>query len=218
MFWTQADGAGAMQQLTQSKDRQLPASFSPDGKRLVFTEMTPGGKGEIRVLPVESVAGQMRAGAPKPFLKTSGIQTFAALSPDGRWLAYANAEAGPYEVYVRSFPDKGIQVQVSNAGGVMPAWSRQGHELFYRTEDQRIMVVDYMVKGETFIPERPRVWYGRRLANIGLGANYDLAPDGKRFVVVMPAGSPEPRESQNHVTLVVNFFDEIRRRVVAQGK
>jgi hypothetical protein len=48
--------------------------------------------------------------------------------------------------------------------------------------------------------------------------NIDLAPDGKRFAVLMPAQSPEPREFQNHVTLVVNFFDEVRRRVAAQGK
>jgi hypothetical protein len=43
--------------------------------------------------------------------------------------------------------------------------------------------------------------------------NFDLAPDGERFIVLIPAESPEPRETQSHVTLVVNFFDEIRRRV-----
>jgi hypothetical protein len=51
-----------------------------------------------------------------------------------------------------------------------------------------------------------------------LAYNLDLAPDGKRFVVLMPAESPEPREAQSHVTLAVNFFDEVRRRVEAQGK
>jgi hypothetical protein len=53
------------------------------------------------------------------------------------------------------------------------------------------------------------------LANVGLAMNFDLAPDGKSFVVLMPAESPEPRETQSHVTLVVNFFDEVRRRVAA---
>jgi serine/threonine-protein kinase len=121
-------------------------------------------------------------------------------------------------VYVRAFPDNGAQVQISNAGGVIPVWSRNGHELFYRTVDNRIMVTNYTVKGETFVADKPRVWSGKQLANVGLGGNFDLAPDGKRFVVLMPAESPEPREAQNHVTLVVNFFDEIRRRVAAQGK
>jgi serine/threonine-protein kinase len=160
----------------------------------------------------------MRAGEPQLFLKTATATAFAAFSPDGRWLAYADAEGGSYEVYVRAFPDKGIKVQISNAGGVMPVWSRNGHELFYRTEDQRIMVANYAVAGESFVADKPRVWFAKRLANIGLGGNFDLAPDGKRFVALMPGESPQPRETQNHVTLVVNFFDEVRRRVAAQGK
>ena len=127
---------------------QLPTSFTPDGTRLVFSELTPGAGAEIRTVPVESGSGQLRAGEPQLFLKTSTVNAFAAFSPDGRWLAYADAEAGSYEVYVRAFPDKGTKVQISNAGGTMPVWSRNGRELFYRTEDQRIMVANYTVKGE----------------------------------------------------------------------
>jgi serine/threonine-protein kinase len=218
MFWMQADGAGKPQPLIQSTNTQLPSSFNPDGTRLVFSELTPDGGAEIRTVPVESRSGQMRAGEPQFFLKTPTVQTFAAFSPDGRWLAYADTEAGTYEVYVRAFPDKGSQVQISNVGGTMPVWSRNGHELFYRAVDNRIMVANYTVKGETFVADKPQVWSGKQLANVGLGGNFDLAPDGKRFVVLMPVESLEPRETQNHVTLVVNFFDEVRRRVAAQGK
>ena len=80
------------------------------------------------------------------------------------------------------------------------------------------MVANYTMKGESFVADKPRVWFEKQLADIGIGGNFDLAPDGKRFVVLMPAASPEPRETQNHVTLVVNFFDEVRRRVAAQSK
>ena len=121
-------------------------------------------------------------------------------------------------MYVRAFPDKGARVQISNAGGTIPFWSLNGRELFYRTEDQRIMVTNYAVKGETFVADKPRVWFGKQLANLGLAVNLDLAPDGKRFVALMPAESAEPQETQSHVRLVWNFFDEIRRRVAAQGK
>ena len=100
----------------------------------------------------------------------------------------------------------------------MTIWSRNGHELFYRTEDQRIMVANYTVKGESFVADKPRIWSGRQLANLGLALNFDLMPDGKRFVVLMPAQSVEPREAESHVTLMVNFLDEVRRRVAAQGK
>ena len=79
------------------------------------------------------------------------------------------------------------------------------------------MVTNYTVKGESFVAEKPRVWFGKQLGNTGLATNIDLAPDGKRFVVLMPA-DPEPREMQSPVTLVVNFLDEVRRRVAPQGK
>jgi Tol biopolymer transport system component/predicted Ser/Thr protein kinase len=218
MFWTRADGAGKPQPLTQSKSMQLPSSFTPDGTRFVFSEQTPGAGGEIRTVPVESGSGQMRAGEPQLFLKTSTVNTWPTFSPDGRWLAYADAPAGTYEVYVRAFPDNGTQVQISNAGGTMPFWSRNGRELFYRTEDQRIMVANYTVKGGTLRADKPQVWFGKQLANTGVAQNLDLAPDGKRFVVLMAADSPEPRETQSHVKIATNFFDEIRRRMAAQGK
>jgi hypothetical protein len=147
------------------------------------------------------------------FLKTPALTTFAAFSPDGRWLAYANSEAGQYEMYVRSFPDKGTQVQVSNAGGTMPVWSRNGHDLFYRTADQHIMVVNYTTKEDSFQAARPRVWFAAHLAGIGLGQNFDLAPDGTRFLVPLPVESPEEREAQRHVVIATNFFDEVRRQL-----
>jgi hypothetical protein len=80
------------------------------------------------------------------------------------------------------------------------------------------MVANYTVKGGSFVADKPRVWFGKQLANLGQGVNFDLAPDGKRFVVLMPTESPQPRETQSHVTLALNFFDEVRRRVAAQGK
>ena len=80
------------------------------------------------------------------------------------------------------------------------------------------MVVHYNIERASFVADRPRAWFAEHLANTGTAPNLDLAPDGKRFVVLMPAESPEPRETQSHVTLVLNFFDEVRRRVAAQGK
>jgi serine/threonine-protein kinase len=217
MFWTRSDGAGQPQPLTRSKGLQMPGSFSSDGTRLAYAELIPGAGAEIRTVKVESASG-LRAGEPETLLKTSTLSSFPAFSPDGRWLAYCNAEGGVYEVYVRSFPDNGRQLQISNAGGVLPVWSRNGHELFYRTEDQRIMVANYTAKGDSFVVEKPRIWVGKPLASVGLASNYDLAPDGKRFLVLMPAEGAEPRETQHHVMLALNFFDEVRRRLAGAGK
>jgi serine/threonine-protein kinase len=218
IFWTRADGAGKPQPLILGKTLHFPTCFSPDGTRLMYSVATPGAGAEIRTVPVEHGSAQMRAGQSQVFLKTGTANTFAVFSPNGRWVAYADTEAGRYEVYVRAFPDNGTKVQISNAGGVMPSWSRSGREIFYRTEDQRIMVVSYSVEGETFMAAKPKMWFGKKLANLGLAPNLDLAPDGKRFVALMSVEAPEPRETQSHVMLVVNFFDEVRRRVAGQRK
>ena len=116
----------------------------------------------------------------------------------------------------RAFPDTGTKVQISNVGGMMPVWSRNGHELFYRTEDQRIKVVNYSVKGGTFAADKPRVWSEKRIGDTGLnGINYDVAPDGKRIAALMPAEGPEDQKAKNHVIFLLNFFDDLRRKAPA---
>jgi Tol biopolymer transport system component len=215
VFWTRADAAGKPQRLierTETAGAQFPTSFTPDGKHLVFSELNPTG-GLIQTVVLDGSSGQLRAGKPELFLQTSAALPFSAFSPDGRWLAYADAESGNYEVYVRAFPDKGTRWLISSGGGTMPAWSTNGRELFYRNDDSRIMVATYTVDGDTFIADKPRVWSDRRLANTGLTPLFDLAPDGKRFLVLMRPEAPDPNAAPSHVTLMINFFDELRRRV-----
>jgi serine/threonine-protein kinase len=215
MLWIRADGAGKPGSLTQSKNAQFPYSFYPDGKRLAYQE-THVNSYEVWTLPVESDGSGLRTGKPEPFLQTPFQERQPAFSPDGRWLAYASNESGVHQVYVRAFPDKGSKWQISNAGGTFPEWSRNGRELFFRTLDNRIMVASYAVKGDSFVPDKPRLWSEKQLADFGpLVPNYDLAPDGKRIAALMPAEAPETQKAQNHVIFLENFFDELRRRVPA---
>jgi len=210
MWWARTDGAGKPRLLTGSKALQWPSSFSPDGRRLVFSELNRAG-GLVQTVLLDGGSGELRANKPEVFLQTSSAQPFPAFSPDGRWLAYADAESGSYEVYVRAFPDRGSRWLISNGGGTMPRWARNGRELFYRTEDSRIMVATYSARGDTFVADKPRLWSDKRLASTGLTPNLDLAPDGKRFAVLMPPGGTEATDVQRHVMLLMNFFDELRR-------
>jgi hypothetical protein len=93
-----------------------------------------------------------------------------------------------------------------------------GHELFYRTEDSRIMVTSYTVTRDTFAADKPRLWSEKTLENTGLTSNYDLDPNGRRFAVLMPAEGPESPTVQSHVMLITNFFDELRRRVPVESR
>jgi serine/threonine-protein kinase len=219
MHWTRVDGTGSPQPFTKSKSPQVPLAFTPDGARLLYSEMNAEGETDVRLLAVENGPGGPRAGESQLFLKLPTQNDFADFSPDGRWLAYSGAESGRYEVHVLSFPDKVTSLQVSNGGGMMPFWSRTGHELFfYRGDDQRIMAVNYRVKGGSFAADPARVWAPTHLANVGLGLNFALAPNGQRILVLMPAQGPEVQQARSHITFVTNFSDEVRRRVAGQGK
>ena len=211
IFWTRADGAGKPQSLTQTKTGQFPWSFSPDGKRLAFAEGGAGGL-DLLTVPVANEGGVLRAGKPEVFLKTTASEVFPAFSPDGRWIAYRSVDSGNGEIHVRAFPDKGGKWQISNSGGAFAVWSRNGRELFYRTQDQRIMVVSYTVKGDSFVPDKPRLWSDKRLADTGVYQNLDIHPDGKRFLVLMPADEPGQQRTNSQVIFLQNFFDELRRR------
>ena len=218
IFWTRSDGSGKPQQLTQSKNVQFPWSFTGDGKRLAFFELSPQSQYDLWTVSVESDGAGLRAGKPEPFLQTPFDERHGSFSPDGRWMAHDSNESGSYQVYVRAFPDKGGKWQISNNGGMFPVWSRNGQELFFRTEDNQIMVANYTLKGDSFVADKPRAWSDKRLANLGLFRTYDLAPDGKRIAALMPAEAPQALQAQSHVIFLENFFDEVRRRTATQAK
>jgi eukaryotic-like serine/threonine-protein kinase len=218
IWWTRSDGAGKPKLLTQSKNPQYPWSFTSDGKRLSFNELDPENQFDIWTVPLESDGAGLRAGKPEPYLQTPFDERHGSFSPDGRWMTYISNESGGFQVYVRAFPDKGGKWQISNNGGMYPVWSRNGRELFFRTEDNQIMVASYTVKGDSFVADKPRVWSEKKIGNVGLLANYDLAPDGKRIVALMPVETAEGQKAQNHVIFLENFFDEVRRRTATQAK
>jgi len=211
MSWTRSDGAGKPQALTQSKnDFQAPSSFTSDGKRLAFSER-PGSGNDLWTLPVESDAAGLRAGKPEVLLQTSFDESLGDFSPDGHWLAYRSNESGTYEIYVRAFPDKGGKWQISNGGGDKPRWSRNGHDLIFQS-GQSLMSAAYAVKGDTFVPEKPRLWVANQLSVI---VDYDVTPDGKRVVALQRVRASGEQQSTGHVTFLMNFADEVRRRTAA---
>jgi serine/threonine-protein kinase len=166
---------------------------------------------DLWTVPLQtSGAGEPEAGTPQPFLRTRAIETYPAFSPDGRWLSYASNRSGSFEVYVRAFPDNGTEAPVSKNGGRSSHWTARGHELLYGTDDQRIMITRYRVQNGVFQADPPKPFTDLRLADEGVLPNFDVAPDGNRVVALLPASGGEP-QAPNHVTFLLNFFDEVRR-------
>ena len=145
-------------------------------------------------------------------------RTTPAFSPDGKWLAYCSLESGGIEVYVRPYPGPGGKWRISNGGGTFPIWSPNRRELFFLARpSEKLMVTSYNTVGDTFIPGEPRVWSERPLLDLGELRCCDIAPDGKRFAVVLYADGTSEDKPSSSLTFLLNFFDELRRRVPVSG-
>jgi serine/threonine-protein kinase len=212
LYWMRSDGSGDPVPLIDNPGIVPPQSFSPEGQ-LAYLKRSAETGVDIWTLSLDlNDPDHPKPGKPEPFLNTPADESAPRFSPDGHWIAYRSNETGDSEIYVRPFPPgNGGKWQISNGGGLYVIWSKNGHELFYETADNRIMVVDYKVGGASFEHGKPRLWSDERLFHPGT-ANLDLAPDGKRFVVLTrPEGASA--KGSVHVNMLFNFFDEVKRRI-----
>jgi serine/threonine-protein kinase len=221
VMWTRSDGAGEPQKLLDSPNVVIPWSFSPDGRRLAYFESNPDESDDIWTLPLDtSKADSPTPGKPEPYLRTPSGDYVPAYSPDGRWIAYRSDESGASEIYVRPAPKDtaggapagGGKWQISSDGGMYAVWAKDGRDLYYETNDNRIMVVDYTVSGGSFVPGQRRLWSDKQIFGPGR-SNLDLAPDGKRFAVFPMPETAEPGKGSVHVTFLLNFMDDLKRKL-----
>jgi len=170
----------------------------------------------IWITSIEGGPDHPRLGQRKPFLETPFITILPTFSPDGRWIAYTSGEPGRTGLWVRPFPGPGGQWQIDSTAR-FALWSRNGHELFFIV-DGRLKVAGYTTKGDSFVAGKPQVWSEKRLLDLGSppAFTYDLSPDSNRIAAVMYPNGTADDKPITHVSLLLNFFDELRRRVPAR--
>jgi eukaryotic-like serine/threonine-protein kinase len=181
-----------------------PEGWSDDGTMLAFTYM-PGPN-----LGLLSLEGNRPW---KPLLATEAAERALAISPDGRWIAYESDRTGEYEVYVERFPAMGGREQISVDGGRHPVWSAGQEELFYRRPSDGAMMAASVDPASSRVTGTPRMVFegpGYRLAQplCGQRRQYDVAPDGRRFLMISDAAPAAPR-----IVIVQNWFEELKRLV-----
>jgi serine/threonine-protein kinase len=197
IYWIDADGGGQEEALYAGAGDQWEASLARSGGFLVFRQNDSLTNRDLWVF-------SLRDQRASPLLATPRDERAARLSPDGRFLAYVSDQSGDAEVYVRSFPDSSGTWLVSQGGGTEPAWSPNGRELFYRSGDW-MMAVPIVTSPRFSAGRRDSLFAGPYVPN-PTHTNYDVHPDGNRFVMVRSS------ESERRVVVALNWLTVLTER------
>ena len=172
LYQKASNGSGAERPLLEADGQQFPASWSSDGRHLLFQIGA-----SLMALPLGPEA--------KPFhvltvASAIGGSIRGRLSPDGRWLAYTSSESARNEVYVAAFPNPAGKWLIG--AGLWPRWSRDGNELFFVDPANRLTAVSITPNGDALTVGATTPLF-QLLSSARVGYPYDVSPDGQKFVL-----------------------------------
>jgi Tol biopolymer transport system component len=196
-------GEGRAEVFYQSTLPKYPTDWSRDGRYILFGVVTPNTRSDVWAI----TTADRRAA---PILDTISSESYAALSPDGKWLAFQSDESGRTEVYVQTFEGitSGTKKRwlVSSGGGGMPRWRADGTEMFYTTPGGRMMAVDLHPVGGEFQFEPAHMLFQTRPIPDTWNL-YDVSPDGQRFLLNLPL----EWSSAAPITVVTNWTEKLKQ-------
>ena len=210
LYLKSAGGTAPETILLESDGDKFPDDWSPNGRFLLYENVSATGKWDLWALPM---TGERK---PFPVTQTSFREGHGRFSPDGRLIAYLSDESGRSEVYVQAFPQAAERWQVSTGGANRPLWRRDGKELFYLSADNQLMSVRIETR-PVFTATAPRPLFRVNSAAMVVPepcvtvpcatSAYNVTSDGQRFLfVVSERETPKPP-----LHLVFNWLPESKR-------
>lgn len=206
LVWLSPAG-GASRTFFESDRVTVPWTFGPADRVLSFAAIDTATAFDVWTVPVERHKDSVVAGTAVPLLQARYYETYPAISPDRQWMAYASSQPEAPGVYVRSLRDTTRAMLVAGAGRGL-RWSRSGHELLFTSPNHQVMVVPFAKGRQGLEPGMPRRWSSIRLADTGVLPNFDIGPDDRTIVALLPV-RPHPI---NQVTLITGLPALLRRR------
>ncbi|MGD9345423.1 MAG: hypothetical protein PVH84_06140, partial [Candidatus Aminicenantes bacterium] len=209
LLWKPADGSSPAELFTEGKNHQQPKSWSADGKVMAITEgLDPETGIDIFIVRID---GDRK---PEPFLNSRFNEIQPLFSPDGRWIAYVTDESGRDEVYVRPYPGPGDLIPISTDGGMEPVWNPDGKVLYYRdASGDKMMAVSFIAEPELRVSKPRLLFEGKYTGGAPWGRNYDIAPDGTRFIMITEESQSE---KPTQINLILNWAEELTRSITSE--
>lgn len=193
IYSRRADASDAVAATLTEDQGVHPLDVTPDGLSLLYGRALLNSTLRIR---------RLDGSAESKDLVTTSMLSQAAISPDGRWIAFTKRDAGNAEVYTMPLSGGEGRWQVSTGGGSNPWWISSGRQLVYRTRTG-IMIADVTVKGNQLEPGKPKplVTLG---ADLGLSTTFQPSIDGSKMLMVKTTG-------EDRMTVILNFPAELAR-------
>jgi serine/threonine protein kinase len=201
LFRADSTGAGDVQRIAQSSGNQYVEDWSRDGHWFLYAELTPEYGWDLWAIAMTAEGRLAPVATPKLFLRTPFYKGSGRFSPESppRWVAYQSDSTGRNEVYIQAFPEPRGIFQISTGGGRFPQWGAGGHELFYVSPENKLMVVNLKLGVDSVEPSNPRELFPLPITDTGLSP-YEATRDGQRFLVrAAPGHAGQP------LTVIVNW-------------
>jgi len=207
LYSKKSDGTDSPKQLTISNYHQQPQCWSNDGTLLIFTEGMHQETGmDIYMLQMEGDS------IPIPLLNSRFNETHPMISPDGQRLAYVSDQPGKEEVFVCTFPGLEEVEQISTGGGAEPLWAPDGKEIFYRDISANKLFSVSILEDVEFRVSTPKLVFEERFRSGGgpWGRDYDITPDGERFLMIK---QEEIISDVTQINIVHKWTEELIKKV-----
>jgi hypothetical protein len=108
---------------------------------------------------------------------------------------------------VRPFPGPGQKWQVSTDGGAYPRWRRDGKEIFFLKFPEKTLMASEVKPGSTFAVGAPKALFQTQIKRSDFGTQYDVSPDGSRFLINTLVGEGMPEA----LTVVQNWTAGLKK-------
>jgi len=185
IFWQRSDGTGQAEQITITAGSgrfQRPTSWAPHSSMFLMSLRSSGQ--DVRDLSVFTLMDKKAT----PFVTAPKSQEQGYFSPDGKWVVYQSDEGTRMDLYVEPYPKSTTKIQITHDGGQFPVWSPDSKEVIFVSGG-----ILYSLEIQT----KPSLTFSNpvKLAVSGFVQdetadamrNYDIMPDGKQFVMILPA-------------------------------
>jgi Tol biopolymer transport system component len=173
LFWRRTDGTGDAEYLVDARSAE---GWIGNGAQLRFLTLTGNQDYGISLLDMATRKATTLIDVP------GSAQHSSAVSPDGKWIAYASNETGRYEVWLEPLPRTSARYQLTRDGGGHPMWLPDGSAIYFERQRQLFRLAVNTSASVSSATPMPLPVSG--FVQGELRRQFDVMPDGKRFLML----------------------------------